>query len=791
MANTKKVLLFFLLTSIILLGFYLAGMKVSSAENVDTINQGCIKCHSIKRLPKVLPDGEKMSLYVDIKRFKKSVHGRMDCIYCHRDLDVAHHPRPLKIKSKRAFAKRETKYCLMCHPVSTLNLFHKDVVKAGKVTCDVCHTAHYIKSMKQIAQQTKDCIKCHSIKRLPKVLPDGEKMSLYVDPKKFAHTNHAKIGCFACHYDIYNAPRHPYPMKIKSKKQFIKHVVAHCTQCHTYASLSKYKGHAYIVKKHILCIKCHGYHVNTPFKIWKKKISINQYCLTCHRLSLTKRLPDGEVISLKVNPEVLAHSAHKDLKCTDCHWNYSKDKHPIYHWKSKEDYIKNMSKLVCQRCHTDAKLRKNPAHYMLAKKGYCIKCHGYHNVKPIKAVAELPVNEYCLLCHRGNLVKKMKDGEVLSVKVNEEALLHSVHAKLKCTQCHTEFSKTKHPFREFDSIAAYRAQAIKVCARCHSKEVKLYKNGAHGIAYLKEKNEKAPDCLKCHGYHNVKKLDKKEALALCVKCHTKEFDTFKDSVHYEAMVKGEKNAPTCASCHGAHGIKIGSAADVGKNCLKCHKGVLAAHNEWLYNPPFTLVSFVKAHFNGASCAVCHAKGKRAIIVTLISKANNQPLTIDEVAKALGTSVSKVKSLIDTNSDGVVSAKELLKFVDAVKQNNSVEVKGRLVMADPNSAHEILSKSYAWKTCSKCHNVNAGFVGRFELASTNLKSWNVPLSKGALNSVYAIPVVRHFYVLGLTKISILDILFGLAVLGGLAFGLGHLTLRIITTPIRRKRQQEGR
>ncbi|NPA40615.1 MAG: cytochrome c family protein [Thermodesulfobacteria bacterium] len=790
MKHYYKFIIFFLIFSLSIALGYLFTNHTSHAESVDTLNKACIKCHSIKRLPKVLPDGEKMSLYVNIKRFKKSVHGNMDCIYCHRDINIYHHPYPVKFKTKREFVKRVTKYCLVCHPLSTLSPFHRRIVKAGKVTCDVCHTAHYIKSMKEIRAQTKECIKCHSIKRLPKVLPDGEKMSLYVNPKKFAHTNHAKLGCFACHYDIYNSPRHPYPMKIKSKKEFTKKIVARCMECHTYASLCKYKGHKYIVKKHISCIKCHGYHVNTPFKVWKKKVSINDYCLTCHRLAITEKLPDGEVISLKVDPNILAHSVHRGFKCTDCHRDFSKDKHPIYHWKSKEEFTKHLSRMICEYCHTDAKLKKNPAHYLLAKKEACVKCHGYHNVKSIKAVTELPINQYCLVCHRDNIVKKMKDGEVLSVKVNEEVLLHSVHKNLKCTDCHTGFSKTTHPYREYASIKAYRREAINICAKCHSKEVALYEKGVHGTLYLKG-NSKAPSCLTCHGYHDVKKITtSKEKLALCVKCHSKAFATFKDSVHYEAMLKGNKNAPTCSDCHGAHGIKEGIAANLTNNCLKCHKDVMIVHNKWLYNPPFTLVSFVKAHFNGASCAVCHAKGDKAVAIALLKE--GKALSVKEVAKILGISVEDVKTVIDSNGDGKVSGKELWNFVHGLckKGERGLKVKGRLVMLNLYDAHRIQSKSFATKKCSECHNPSANFKGELELAN-GAKVFKLTLTKHALNSVYAIPTIRHFYVLALTKISVLDLLFLLAAICGLGFAMGHIFLRIVTTPIRRKRRQEGK
>ncbi len=233
----------------------------SAFASTKEFNQKCLKCHSLKRAPKVLPTGEKMDLYVNPKRYNESAHGVLNCILCHPEINPSEHPQPMNITSKKSYVKQVNQNCLGCHEEIKKSFFHRNVIQANKVTCDVCHTAHYVKTMAQIKEQTKGCIKCHSLKRAPKVLADGEKMYLYVNPKEFAKTPHAKIGCFACHFDVYNSNRHPYPKKIKSKRAFAKEVVKNCIKCHTYASLSKHKGHAYILKtKRFLCIDCHGYH---------------------------------------------------------------------------------------------------------------------------------------------------------------------------------------------------------------------------------------------------------------------------------------------------------------------------------------------------------------------------------------------------------------------------------------------------------------------------------------------------------------------------------------------------
>ncbi|WP_051920801.1 multiheme c-type cytochrome [Thermodesulfobacterium hydrogeniphilum] len=513
----------------------------------------------------------------------------------------------------------------------------------------------------------------------------------------------------------------------------------------------------------------------------------NNYCMSCHRFSFIKTLPSGEKISVKINPKEIKNSVHGKFKCIACHSDFLRGKHPSYKFRSKKEYMIKMSKIVCQRCHTDKSLRKNPVHYNLSKTAPCIKCHGYHNVKPIKVARGGSENQYCLLCHSRPLTKKMENGEILSVQVKENVLMNSVHKKLKCIDCHKEFSKGKHPFRSFKSIKEYRAQANNICKQCHTKEMQQFEKSIHAQALVKGKN--APDCLKCHGYHNVVKISNNKQLQfnLCVNCHKKEAQAFEESIHYKALSENKSNSPTCSSCHKAHDVLSTNIANINKSCIKCHKGIKEAHNKWLYNPPFTLKSFVDVHFKGASCSACHVNGNKAIILTLINKSNNKPLTLEKISELLNLDPAGVKEKIDLNGDNIIEEKELWQFLNFLKPQVKIDLKGRLDIINANDAHRIVSKKDAIKDCTVCHNPQAKFVGKFEINKEGAKPEKINMERKVVNSIYAIPNIRDFYVLGLTKITILDIIFVLAALGGLAFAFGHLGLRIITTPIRRKRR----
>jgi len=293
------------------------------------------------------------------------------------------------------------------------------------------------------------CIACHSVKgRAPKILQNGDKMYLYVNKEKFLKSPHAEVGCLACHADV-NPKIHPRPIPIKSLRAYARQVNKRCLICHPIKSLSKHPGHAVVVRSGMLCTTCHTYHEGRRISAWKKKVWTQQYCLTCHKYAFKKRLPDGEVLNVKVSLSELKHSVHKNFYCTVCHRDFSKEKHPVYRFKSKKEYMVYFSQKVCKSCHTDAQLKQNPAHYALSKTASCIECHGYHGVQSVSQVKNLSENAYCLTCHSRDIRKTLADGETISLKVDSLALMHSVHKNFKCSQCHTGYSKTSHPVKEY------------------------------------------------------------------------------------------------------------------------------------------------------------------------------------------------------------------------------------------------------------------------------------------------------------------------------------------------------
>ena len=140
----------------------------------------------------------------------------------------------------------------------------------------------------------------------------------------------------------------------------------------------------------------------------------------------------------------------------------------------------------------------------------------------------------CLTCHSAPGFRKVTEGERISLHVDAEEIASSVHASKNCLDCHTDFRGQPFPHKQ-------KADPVK-CVTCH------HKGNTNG----------APD-----------------------KTHIGEFV---ESVHGSAVARGDKDAPTCADCHGKHNIRspqdpksLTYQTNIPETCGKCHFGDTVAN----------------------------------------------------------------------------------------------------------------------------------------------------------------------------------------------------------------------
>lgn len=147
----------------------------------------------------------------------------------------------------------------------------------------------------------------------------------------------------------------------------------------------------------------------------------------------------------------------------------------------------------------------------------------------------------------------------------------SAHKDLACTACHTRDASRPPPSGPNACVASFLKTDQTRCAKCHETQAKEHAGSVHN-------GERLPiDCATCHAdIHavEVKKLDKLAIDDTCLGCHSRQ-RSYVESVHYEALKKGQQAAPSCTDCHGLHAISKVDNDAKGRDfhtraCLKCH-----------------------------------------------------------------------------------------------------------------------------------------------------------------------------------------------------------------------------
>jgi cytochrome b subunit of formate dehydrogenase len=297
----------------------------------------------------------------------------------------------------------------------------------------------------------------------------------------------------------------------------------------------------------------------------------DQDCLTCHSDNTLTKDVNGKQASLFVDEAKLKHSIHGGMfACVDCH----KDVKSLVHDTPP-------AKVACAQCHADAQAAYS---------------HSYH-AKPAKAGSGLGAN--CQDCHGG-------EHEILAADDPKSPVNHS-NIPATCGRCH--------------------GQKFLMESNGESAQAFIsYQESVHGRA-VEKGSKKAAVCTDCHGAHeilpasdNKSPIYKSSVPGTCGKCHTDIETTFNQSIHGQAIARGNQLAPVCTDCHGIHSIKShvdpnspASEKNLSRDtCAPCHEGVRLSQE---FGVPGNRVSSYFDSYHGlaseggsvvaANCSSCH------------------------------------------------------------------------------------------------------------------------------------------------------------------------------------------
>jgi len=184
--------------------------------------------------------------------------------------------------------------------------------------------------------------------------------------------------------------------------------------------------------------------------------------------------------------------------------------------------------------------------------------------------------ETCLGCHEdASLEMALADGATRPLLVDRRALAGSVHAELRCTDCHPELAEIPHPERRWKDAAEFQAGMQQACQTCHLTNYRHHLDSVHHRVL--EAGGFAPGCVDCHGSHAVTRAAEPRSRIsdTCAACHSEVAETYAGSVHGRAL--GGENAgdvPVCTDCHRSHDIvnprQAGFLLRTPEQCGRCH-----------------------------------------------------------------------------------------------------------------------------------------------------------------------------------------------------------------------------
>ncbi len=100
----------------------------------------------------------------------------------------------------------------------------------------------------------------------------------------------------------------------------------------------------------------------------------------------------------------------------------------------------------------------------------------------------------CLMCHSDRELTGTKDGQEISVFVDDGVLSKSVHGELQCIACHSDLEGSDFPHSE-------DVQPVR-CVACHEDVADELARGPHG-KWVNKPGRESESCIRCHGAHEV------------------------------------------------------------------------------------------------------------------------------------------------------------------------------------------------------------------------------------------------------------------------------------------------
>jgi len=312
----------------------------------------------------------------------------------------------------------------------------------------------------------------------------------------------------------------------------------------------------------------------------------NDDCQACHaEPSLVRE--NGQPVA--VPPETFAKSVHASLTCVDCHADLASG--------AEFPHPPQLARVNCATCHDAAVEQYELGIHAAARRAdpksraaTCLDCHGgnAHAILPsgdaASATNKLNVAETCATCHGNKAPVPLSGGRSGAVAGAFHDSIHGQALEKKglivaptCSDCHA--SHAIIPKRLPDSPVHVR-NVPATCGKCHEGIRQDFAESVHG-AKLAAGNTAAPTCASCHSAHGIARTDTEDfqlhAIEQCGTCHAESLETYRDTFHGQVTNLGYTPVAKCVDCHGPHDVfpktdprSTVHQASLVNTCGQCH-----------------------------------------------------------------------------------------------------------------------------------------------------------------------------------------------------------------------------
>jgi cytochrome b subunit of formate dehydrogenase len=279
-----------------------AAAEAKPAAPAGLDNSVCLACHGNKEFAAPDAQGKTRPLAVDPQKFGDSVHGKRQCVECHRDITAVPHEKTVRRVS-----------CINCH---------QDLWQAAQRGGKTAENARLGVVVGQIERYLK---------------------SVHAQPSR-ADQSYTNATCYDCHQ-----PHYVYAPGTQGHTQWKLDLPQICGSCHTQAQheyLQSVHGELAVAQRIpgvAVCSDCHGGHNVQPTQFTTTQLQIIENCGNCHKENYRSYTDTyhGQVTTLGYG---------YTAKCFDCHAS-----HTIQRVSNPTSKVHPNNRLAtCRECHVSA-----------------------------------------------------------------------------------------------------------------------------------------------------------------------------------------------------------------------------------------------------------------------------------------------------------------------------------------------------------------------------------------------------------------------------------------------------